>query len=240
LKTKKDDSRRRAAHTAAEQKRRNAIRVNKILFFFKSSFKYISSRKDMIPYKILYLIVNYLIRLVHKKLAKQLYLNAVSNLQTKNIYQFLYLLATDYLAQLNKEKQQLSNQLESKKKETFCLRAVQKFVQNFGLKKQTFVINLNRAYEDILEINMNSNKNANASIDDEQKFQVVCSKQRKTKTRLFVFQFQSISDAIFLTFDQAMQTGQVTNFTQFTSIILRWIEDACRPAVNKSNGRDFE
>jgi hypothetical protein len=32
----------------------------------------------------------------------------------------------------------------------------------------------NRAYEDILEMNMNSNKNANASIDDEQKFQVVC------------------------------------------------------------------
>jgi hypothetical protein len=33
---------------------------------------------------------------------------------------------------------------------------------------------LNRAYEDILEMNMNSNKNANATIDDEQKFQVVC------------------------------------------------------------------
>jgi hypothetical protein len=28
--TKRDDSRRRAAHTAAEQKRRNAIRVNLI------------------------------------------------------------------------------------------------------------------------------------------------------------------------------------------------------------------
>lgn len=37
------------------------------------------------------------------------------------------ILATDYLMQLNKEKQQLSIQLETKKKDTFCLRAVQKF-----------------------------------------------------------------------------------------------------------------
>jgi hypothetical protein len=42
--------------------------------------------------------------------------------------QILVVLATDYLVQLNKEKQKLNNQLEAKKKETFCLRAVQKFV----------------------------------------------------------------------------------------------------------------
>jgi hypothetical protein len=40
----------------------------------------------------------------------------------------VFLLATDYLAQINKEKQQLHNQLEAKKNETYCLRAVQKFV----------------------------------------------------------------------------------------------------------------
>lgn len=67
-------------------------------------------------------------------------------------------------------------------------------------------------------MNLNSNKNASASIDDEQKFQV----------------FQNISDTLFLTFDQAMQTGQVITFAQFTSIILRWIEDSCRPSVNYS------
>jgi hypothetical protein len=39
----------------------------------------------------------------------------------------LIILATDYLTQLNKEKQQLSIQLEAKKKDNFCLRAVQKF-----------------------------------------------------------------------------------------------------------------
>jgi hypothetical protein len=38
------------------------------------------------------------------------------------------MLATDYLAQLNREKQQLSTQLEARKKDTYCLRAVQKFV----------------------------------------------------------------------------------------------------------------
>jgi hypothetical protein len=38
------------------------------------------------------------------------------------------ILATDYLMELNKEKQQLNSQLEAKKKETYCLRAVQKFV----------------------------------------------------------------------------------------------------------------
>jgi hypothetical protein len=63
-------------------------------------------------------------------------------------------------------------------------------------------------------MNMNSSKNASASIDDEQKFQV----------------FQNISDSLFVSFDQAMQTGQVLNFSQFTSTILRWIEDSCRPA----------
>ncbi len=29
-----------------------------------------------------------------------------------------------------------------------------------------------------------------------------------------------------------MQSGQVINFSQFTSSILRWIEDSCRPSVN--------
>lgn len=36
--------------------------------------------------------------------------------------------ATDYLMQLNKEKQQLANQLDARRKETFCLRAVEKYV----------------------------------------------------------------------------------------------------------------
>ena len=35
-------------------------------------------------------------------------------------------LATDYLQQINQEKEQLEQQLEAKRKETFCLRAVQK------------------------------------------------------------------------------------------------------------------
>ncbi len=30
-----------------------------------------------------------------------------------------------------------------------------------------------------------------------------------------------------------MQTGQI-DFSQFTSTILRWIEDSCRPAVNQN------
>ena len=72
LGTKRDDSRRRAAHTAAEQKRRNAIRV-----IFKSSTKnsieFGFLRKDMMPYKALYQIVIYLIRSVHRKLVKQQY-----------------------------------------------------------------------------------------------------------------------------------------------------------------------
>jgi hypothetical protein len=29
-----------------------------------------------------------------------------------------------------------------------------------------------------------------------------------------------------------MQSGQVITFSQFTSSILRWIEDSCRPSVN--------
>ncbi|CAF1194861.1 unnamed protein product [Adineta steineri] len=104
--------------------------------------------------------------------------------------------STDFLAQLNKEKQQLSNELEMKKRETISLHTIQK------------------GYEDILQMNINSSKNANASIDDEQKFKV----------------FQNISDTLFVTFDQAMQTGQITNFSQFTSIFLRWVEDSCRPS----------
>ncbi|CAF1553520.1 unnamed protein product [Rotaria magnacalcarata] len=104
--------------------------------------------------------------------------------------------STDYLIQLNKEQQQLNSQLDAKKKEIYCLRAVQK------------------TYEDILEMNMNSIKNASKTIDDEDKFKV----------------FQNIADAIFVSFDQAMQSGQVTSFAQFTSTILRWIEDSCRPS----------
>ncbi|CAF5224294.1 unnamed protein product [Rotaria magnacalcarata] len=61
---------------------------------------------------------------------------------------------------------------------------------------------------------MNSIKNASKTIDDEDKFKV----------------FQNIADAIFVSFDQAMQSGQVTSFAQFTSTILRWIEDSCRPS----------
>jgi hypothetical protein len=128
----------------------------------------------MIHYKVLYQIVIYLIQLVLKKLVKQQYLNDVrfkTNISFKKNNN-LYYVATDYLAQLNKEKLQLSIQLESRKKETFCLRAVQKLVFNFCLY---FLIEiLIRTYEDILEMNINSSKNASASIDDEQKFQVVC------------------------------------------------------------------
>ena len=47
----------------------------------------------------------------------------------------------------------------------------------------------------------------------------------------FLFQFQSIADTIFLGFDQAMQSGQVSNFSQFTSTMIRWVEDSCRPSV---------
>jgi hypothetical protein len=75
--TKRDDSRRRAAHTAAEQKRRNAIRVfsieKQILFFLFILFL----RKDTMLYKVLFLIVIYLIQSVHKKLVKRQFLNDV-------------------------------------------------------------------------------------------------------------------------------------------------------------------
>jgi len=84
----------------------------------------------MIHCKVLYQTVIYLIQLVHKKLVKQQYLNDVSN-KNRLIKSFLssfYILATDYLAQLNKEKQQLNNQLEGKKTETICLRVLQKSV----------------------------------------------------------------------------------------------------------------
>jgi hypothetical protein len=162
LGTKRDESRRRAAHTAAEQKRRNAIR------------KGYDALQNLVPNSHL------LDPISSQKVSKAAILKR----------------STDYLIQLNKEKQQLNNQLEAKRKDTFCLRAVQK------------------TYEDILEMNMSSSKNASATIDDEYKFKV----------------FQNIADAIFVSFDQAMQSGQITNFPQFTSTILRWIEDSCRPA----------
>ncbi len=83
----------------------------------------------------------------------------------------------------------MSIQLESKKKETFCLRAVQKLVLIFVF---TFLIEiLIRTYEDILEMNRNSSKNASASIDDEQKFQVVCQ-------ITFLFYKKEILNEIFL------------------------------------------
>ncbi|UJR30046.1 hypothetical protein I4U23_017591 [Adineta vaga] len=104
--------------------------------------------------------------------------------------------STDYLIELNKEKEEISAQLEARRTDTYCLRAVQK------------------TYEDILEMNLNSSKNANKTIDDEHKFNV----------------FQNIADSLFVSFDQAMQTGQVTSFHQFTSTMIRWIEDSCRPA----------
>jgi len=40
---------------------------------------------------------------------------------------------------------------------------------------------------------------------------------------------------LFTTFDQAMQQGQPLTFSQFTTSVLRWIEDSCRPTVNKEN-----
>jgi len=160
--TKRDDSRRRAAHTAAEQKRRNAIR------------KGYDPLQSLVPNSHL------LDPISSQKVSKAAILKR----------------STDYLIDLNKEKQELSMQLEAKKKDNFCLRAVQK------------------TYEDILEMNMTSNKNASATINDEHKFKV----------------FQNIADALFISFDQAMQSGQVINFSQFTSSILRWIEDSCRPS----------
>ncbi|CAF1136566.1 unnamed protein product [Rotaria sordida] len=160
--TKRDDSRRRAAHTAAEQKRRNAIR------------KGYDALQSLVPNSHL------LDPISSQKVSKAAILKR----------------STDYLMQLNKEQQQLNSQLEAKKKEIFCLHAVQK------------------TYEDILEMNMNSRKNANKALDDEHKFKV----------------FQNIADAIFVSFDQAMQSGQITNFSQFASTILRWIEDSCRPS----------
>jgi hypothetical protein len=65
-------------------------------------------------------------------------------------------------------------QLEAKKKDTFCLRAVQKFVFFFVWLLNIYLKLINRTYEDILEMNMISNKNTNTTIDDEHKFQVVC------------------------------------------------------------------
>ncbi|CAF4002679.1 unnamed protein product, partial [Rotaria sp. Silwood2] len=159
---KRDDSRRRAAHIAAEQKRRDSIR------------KGFDSLQSLVPNSHL------LDPVSSQKVSKAAILKR----------------SMDYLAQLNKEKQQLNNQLETKKKEIFCLRTVQK------------------AYEDILEANTNSKKYANISINDEQKFKL----------------FQNIADTIFTSFDQAMQAGQGISFSQFTSTILHWIEDSCKPS----------
>jgi hypothetical protein len=77
-------------------------------------------------------------------------------------------------------------QLEAKRKDNFCLRAVQKFVFCFLIIKYIFKI-ANRTYEDILEMNMISNKNANATIDDEHKFQVVCLEKYLFKIKFFYF-----------------------------------------------------
>ena len=93
--------------------------------------------------------------------------------------------------QLNKEKQQLNNQLEAKKKETYCLRAVQKLVRLFEwILFFKFIFKI-RAYEDILEMNLNSSKNASASMDDEHKFKVVCLdnslQSRKKRIDFFLF-----------------------------------------------------
>ncbi|CAF1017451.1 unnamed protein product [Rotaria sp. Silwood1] len=160
--TKRDDNRRRAAHTAAEQKRRNAIR------------KGYDALQNLVPNSHL------LDPISSQKVSKAAILKR----------------STDYLIQLTKEQQQLSSQLEAKNKEIYCLRAVQK------------------TYEEILEMNMNSMKNATKTIDDEHKFKV----------------FQNIADAIFISFDQAMESGQITDFSQFASTILRWVEDSCRPS----------
>ena len=85
-------------------------------------------------------------------------------------------LATDYLLQLNKEREELKEQLESHKKETYCLRAVQKYWNNMIRLidfHSFFVFRLIRTYEDILEMNINSRRNASATIDEEHKFQMV-------------------------------------------------------------------
>lgn len=159
--TKRDENRRRAAHTAAEQKRRNAIR------------KGYDALQSLVPNSHL------LDPISSQKVSKAAILKR----------------STDYLIQLNHEKQQLNLQLEAKRKDTYCLRAVQK------------------TYEDILEMNLNSARNAGATIDDEYKFKV----------------FQNLADALFISYDQSMQSAQITDFHQFTSTIIRWIEDSCRP-----------
>ena len=46
--------------------------------------------------------------------------------------------------QLNKEKQQLNHQLEAKRKDTFCLRAVQKFVHLTAHSRKMIVFSLER------------------------------------------------------------------------------------------------
>lgn len=69
-----------------------------------------------------------------------------------------------------------------------------------------------------------------------------CSTKTKKKQRFvshFLFQFQSIADTIFHSFDQAMQSGQIIEFNQFTSTILRWVEDSCRPSVKKKRTNIF-
>jgi len=101
----------------------------------------------------------------------------------------------DYLQQLNDEKQRLENQLETKRREIFCLKAVQK------------------TYEDMIETNLKLNQRLNKTIDDQQKFRT----------------FQKIADELFLSFAQSMQTSPMNDFHEFTSTIIRWIEDSCRP-----------
>ena len=48
---------------------------------------------------------------------------------------------------------------------------------------------------------------------------------------IFFVKFRNIADEIFVSFDQAMQTGQIADFDQFASTILHWVENSCRPSV---------
>lgn len=100
--------------------------------FWPTIFSRISidfSRKVMMLYKPLCRIVIFWIRLVLKKWVRQQYSNDVSDSDRSALIDSevsLQCIAIDYLQQLNDEKQRLETQLDTKRKEIFCLDAVRK------------------------------------------------------------------------------------------------------------------
>ncbi|CAF1209111.1 unnamed protein product, partial [Didymodactylos carnosus] len=80
-----------------------------------------------------------------------------------------------------------------------------------ALRNEAFCLRtMQKTYEDIVKMNMKSSKNAK---DDEYKFSL----------------FQNISDSIFVSFDQAVETINVPSCENMMIAILRWVEQSCRP-----------